>query len=516
MVLSKTLLTSMAGVLLLATAPAFADYVVTTDSDADDGGDGHCSLREAIIAVNSQADYHECTSSNVGESFVSFAIAPDLGEVHEIQLGAALPTVTHFIGIDGTTQSGTSCAPTPNVRVQITNPSALAIDGIVLDAGSATSDVRGLAISGFASSEQAGLRIESNDAKVGCVLAGTDASGSTAQPNYYGIYVNGQAARIGVATPTEWRPNLLSGNSKANVFVNTGGADTVISGNYIGPDSSGITALPSSFGIYAQGVAGLRIGYADSTTPSERQRNIIGVSSPPAASSSEVEFDNTIDSAISGNYIGVGGDGATVLPMTSGIGVIVFQSSSTLVGCDGIAAPTDCRNVIANPAGVAVEAFEGSSNTAVVGNYLGIAADGMTVLSGSTSTVGINMNGTDVLVARNVITSGGLGTGIALTAGSTNQTPVFLNQSTAGSGGATLDSSDNCVQGNATAGVATNMDANTTVLSTTFIGNWWGAADGPAPNGSGDSAANNVVFEPFLTQQSSGCGLDHVFADGFE
>ena len=70
----------------------------------------------------------------------------------------------------------------------------------------------------------------------------------------------GQSAEIGVATPTEWLPNLISGNTSANVFVNAGGADTVISGNYIGVDSSGVTPLPSAFGIYAIQVAGLHIG----------------------------------------------------------------------------------------------------------------------------------------------------------------------------------------------------------------------------------------------------------------
>jgi len=516
MVLPQFIRSMAAALLLLSTAPAFADYVVTTDSDADDGSDGVCSLREAITAVNNQANYNECTSVNAGESIVSFNIAPGLGEVHVIGLTSALPKIIHFITIDGTTQIGTSCTPVPNVRVQIANPTNLAIDGVVLDAGSDLSDIRGLSFAGFAASQKAGLNIASNDVRVGCVLSGTNTSGTTAQPNWWGIYVNGQAAQIGVATPTEWLPNLISGNSQANVFVNAGGADTVISGNYIGVDSSGVTPLPSSFGIYAIEVAGLRIGYAAADTALERQRNVIAVSAPSLTTSIDLLFYNTIDNTVAGNYIGVGADGQTLVPIGSGLAVSVYQSSSTLVGCDGNTAPSLCRNIIANPAGFAVENWEGSSQTAIVGNYIGVAADGTTTFGGSANTIGIELTGGDALVSSNIITTGGFGIGIELSPNSAKVTPVFLNQTSAGSNGAVLDSSGNCVQGNGTAGVTVNIGSNPTVISTDFIGNWWGAADGPAPNGSGDSASGNVNFTPFLTAPAPACAVDEIFANGFD
>jgi CSLREA domain-containing protein len=516
MVLRQLIRSAAVGVLLLSAAPAFADYVVTTDSDADNASDGVCSLREAITAVNNQATYNECTSLNAGESAVSFNIAPGLGEVHVIELASALPKITHFITIDGTTQIGAWCTPVPNVRIQITNPTNLATDGLMLDAGSDLSDIRGLAISGFATSLKAGLNISSNDVRVGCVLSGTNASGTLAQPNWWGIYVNGQAAQIGVATPTEWRPNLISGNSQANIYVNAGGADTVISGNYLGVDSSGVTPLPSSFGIYAIEVAGLRIGYAAADTAPERQRNVIAVSAPAQTSSIDLLFYSTIDNTAAGNYIGVGADGQTLVPIASGLAVSVYQSASTLVGCDGNTAPSLCRNVIANPTGFAVQNWEGSSNTAIVGNYIGVAADGTTTFGGSANTIGIELTGADALVSSNFITTGGLGIGIELSPNSVKVTPVFLNQTAAGPNGAVLDSSGNCLQGNGTAGVTVNIGANPTVMSTDFVANWWGAADGPAPNGTGDSASSNVNYTPFLTSPASVCAADAIFADGFE
>jgi hypothetical protein len=56
------------------------------------------------------------------------------------------------------------------------------------------------------------------------------------------------------------------------------------------------------------------------------------------------------------------------------------------------------------------------------------------------------------------------------------------------------------------------------VISTDFTTNWWGAADGPAPNGSGNSASSNVNYTPFLTAPSPYCSLevDVIFANGFD
>jgi CSLREA domain-containing protein len=517
MVITKLLRSTLAAMLLLSAVPARADFVVTTDSDADDGSDGACSLREAITAVNNQANYNECTSANAGESTVSFAIPPNLGEVHVIQLSGALPPVTHSISIDATMQNGTACTPIPSVRVQIANPSALAVDGMTLDVGADFSSVSGLAVSGFSADTRAGIYIAANDVAVGCTISGTNASGTAAQPNYYGIYVNGQGASIGVANDTQWLPNLISGNSLANVFIAAGGSDSAVSASYIGVDSSGVTALPSSFGVYAQGATGVHIGYTGGAGTIDHQRNVIAVASPLATTSVDVEFDHAIDGVLAGNYVGVAADGQTTIPANSVIGVSVFGGDATLIGCDGNTPVGNCRNVVANSAGIAVQNFEGSTNTAIVGNFIGVAADGTTAFSGTMNARAIELDGADTLVARNVITTGGAGTGVLLSPNSNGQTPVFLNQTGAGSAGATLDSSDNCVQGNG-AGVDINTSSNPIVISTDFAANWWGATDGPAPNGSGNSASSNVNYMPFLAAPSPYCSLevDVIFANGFD
>ncbi|HSE12047.1 MAG TPA: CSLREA domain-containing protein [Rudaea sp.] len=488
-------------------SPTYASIVDTT-SDADDGGDGVCSLREAIIASNNGADHHECLGADGGINSVSFEIQPNDGEVKQIALTSALPNITHSIGFDGSPQAGTSCQPVPGVRVQIINPNNLTTDGLVLDTGSDYSSIGSIGVSGFNGSGAAGIRINSSHVQIGCVTIGTDVAGAVAQPNYHGIFVNGDQTWIGLVDAGSWLPNLISGNSFSNIRIAPGVSGTLITGNYIGVDITGLTPLSSGYGIYDQGT-GTHIGTGFTSGLPERQRNIIGVNMYPNVTV-DIELQSATGTIISGNYIGVGADGHTALPnLGSRIGI--NDSTGVLIGCDGNSSWDGCRNVIANTvAGSSIANFAGSPGNAVVSNFIGVAADGVSALTGFSST-GITV-ASDTLVARNVITTGNRG--IALE----NDPPgtaaaIFLNGAAAGSSGAILDSTDNCVQGNANGGVVL---LSGTATATTFANNWWGAADGPAPGGSGDSVAANVTATPFLDGSSVYCGFDDIFGNGFD
>lgn len=501
----RLFLSAVAAVLAL---PAHAS-IVDTASDADDGGDGACSLREAIIASNSSADYHECLGADGGIHVVTFQIQPNDGAVKQIALGSPLPPVTQAIGFDGSPQAGTSCQPVPAVRVQITNPNSLTSDGLVLDSGSDFSSIGSIGVSGFNGSGAAGIRINSSHVQIGCVVVGTDAAGAVAQPNYHGIFVDGDQVSIGLVDSVTWLPNLIAGNSFSNIWIAPGISGTLISGNHIGVDHSGLTPLASGYGIYDQG-SGTHIGTGFSDGPPERQRNIIGVNVYPNVSI-DVELQSASGTIISGNYIGVGVDGHTALPnLGSRIGI--HDSTGVLIGCDGNSSWDGCRNVIANTvAGSSIGNFSGAAGTAIVSNFIGVAADGVTALSGGFSSTGIVVGG-DTLVARNVVSSGNHG--IALeNAPPGTAAAIFLNGVPAGSSGAILDSADNCVQGNSNGGVVLESGTPT---ATTFANNWWGAGDGPQPGGSGDAVAANVTATPFLNAPSAYCGFDGIFGNGFD
>jgi CSLREA domain-containing protein len=79
-----------------------ADLTVTTLSNADNGADSVCTLREAITAANTNANYHECTSLTAyGDDTITFAVSGT------IPLSSTLLAITDPAGltIDGTGQS---------------------------------------------------------------------------------------------------------------------------------------------------------------------------------------------------------------------------------------------------------------------------------------------------------------------------------------------------------------------------------------------------------------------------
>ncbi len=88
--------------LLLAGMPAqsaraAATLTVNTTSDADNNSDGVCSLREAIIAANSNANYNECTSTGYGADTINFDNT--LGTATITLSGSALPNITDTDGL---------------------------------------------------------------------------------------------------------------------------------------------------------------------------------------------------------------------------------------------------------------------------------------------------------------------------------------------------------------------------------------------------------------------------------
>ncbi len=91
-------------------------------------------------------------------------------------------------------------------------------DGLTTEVDSDCSSISGLAIWDSPPTRARVTYIAANDVAIGCTISGMNASGTSPQPNYYGIYINGQGAYIRIATATQWPPNLISGNSYANVL----------------------------------------------------------------------------------------------------------------------------------------------------------------------------------------------------------------------------------------------------------------------------------------------------------
>jgi CSLREA domain-containing protein len=115
--------------------------VVNTLSDADVNSDGKCSLREAIIAAQTDADHNECAGTGYRDDTITFSVSGT------IALQSALPDIIPGygdLGIDGSGQnivfSGDSDGDgSGNVRVfRVMTNATFGLSGLTLTKGNAS------------------------------------------------------------------------------------------------------------------------------------------------------------------------------------------------------------------------------------------------------------------------------------------------------------------------------------------------------------------------------------------
>jgi len=212
----------------------------------------------------------------------------------------------------------------------------------------------------------------------------TNSTGFLIAGNYVGLDVNGTTAIknsggggifIGNASLTNWiggsttaARNVISGNNSCGISM-VGSASQVVQGNYIGTDADGGFAIGNSTeGIFLQNSTNNLIGGAGAG-------NV--VSGNPAT---EIELTNSWNNAIQGNYVGLNAAGTAGLGPNglyggSGTaGIYFFNSSSNLIGGSGGGA----GNVVSsNFWGIELL---GSSWNIIKGNFVGVAADGVTAV----------------------------------------------------------------------------------------------------------------------------------------
>ena len=203
---------------------------------------GTCTLRDALTLA----------AAAPGPNMIGFKIGA--GGPATIALTSALPTVPASTTIDGTTQTGWVGPP----LITLEGSGAGAVDGLdlgvppplvppgSLPAGNST--IRGLAIVGFSSLGQAGIRVSSTGDKIVGNYIGVAASGSVPDGNATGIAIG--AASTTVGGPAAADRNVISGNAGEGISVananqsfdpNMGGE--AIEGNLIGTAADGTTPL---------------------------------------------------------------------------------------------------------------------------------------------------------------------------------------------------------------------------------------------------------------------------------
>ena len=234
-----------------------------------------------------------------------------------------------------------------------------------------------------------GGNVISGNMSVG-VNVGSAASGSQIQGNYIGvgangstvvantgdgIYVTGVSINTLIGTNADGsndaaEANTISGNSSGILIDTAGTTGTMIYGNYIGTDASGLLARGNSYdGVRIEN--GATTNYIGGSTST--RRNIIAANGNDGI---QIDGDATDGNFIQNNYIGLGSDGTTVLGNAFAGITITGGADNTTIGGIGLG------NVIVGNGYNGIEINGASSGTTIYGNSIGINAAG-TIVAGN-------------------------------------------------------------------------------------------------------------------------------------
>jgi hypothetical protein len=344
--------------------------VVNSNNNVSDGtcNATHCSLREAIIASNTNAgtqtiifDIQDVTGTG------PFTITPLTTDL--------LPLITGTVIIDATTQFGYVGQPIVELNGQNAGGGA---NGLQLSTTSST--IRGFVINRFS---LAGIQISGNNNVIERNFIGTDVNGTLARANTKGIVISANGNTIG-GTNASAR-NLISGNTESGIEINAGSTSNVIIGNYIGTNLTGTAALANlRDGVFIVNASGNTIGGTTGITTGGACTGACNLISGNGISGITINGSAT-GNTILGNFIGTGVSGTVAIPNLSH-GVSLAANSNTVGGTTPVE-----RNVISGNAvnGVLIN---GSSSNVIQGNFIGIDTSGTLDLGNNGR--GIHVNGT--------------------------------------------------------------------------------------------------------------------------
>jgi CSLREA domain-containing protein len=294
--------------MLLAPASARANTITVNNSTIDvTANDGQCTLREAIIAANtntaSGALAGECAAGAAGLDTIAFAI-PGAG-VKTIARTSALPAITEAAIIDGYTQplsSANTNALNAGINavllIELTGVDGDGIGGLHINASGSV--VRGLNIHGSGDE----ITVNASNVIIAGNFLGTNPAG-TAEGAFGGFGIrleSGDNNVFGGAAPAD--RNLIAGDKQGGIALNAGNG-TLIQGNYIGTDVTGTLPINN---------VGSREGVVGSPTS-----NTMILGNLISANSSGGVFLNGRGGVMQGNLVGTQRDG--VSPLGNNFGV---------------------------------------------------------------------------------------------------------------------------------------------------------------------------------------------------
>jgi CSLREA domain-containing protein len=249
-----------------------------------------------------------------------------------------------------------------------------------------------------------GTKVQGND-------IGTNAAGSAAVPNLYGILVeNSSAVQIG---GTAAERNVISGNVAQGIFLKGANPDqpTAIQGNYIGLNASGTAAIANAGSGILVGGDTPAVDFEDT----EISHNVISGNALDG-----IRIDPWTDSDVSGthigyNIIGLNAAGTDAVP-NAGVGVRITtehggNASNNDIGDrfqDGV------RNVISGNTGDGIQLLgPGTYFNEVLDAYIGTDAAGSSAIGNGGSGVHIYSGAERIDILRSTIAGNAAGIEIA-------------------------------------------------------------------------------------------------------
>ena len=351
-----------------------------------------CTLRAAI------------QFANVKDPGVAVSIVFDIPDAVDTQTidvgvdgGEPLPIITHSLEVDATTQTGFVDKPI----IELNGANVPTGDGFSISGVGAT--IRGFVINGF--EQGAGIRIENS---TGSVIQGnrigTNAEADSSVPNGAGIILIDVVDALigGRNTPQNEEAcsadcNIISGNNDSGVkFLEITSKLNKLTGNFIGVDASGTSALPNAnSGVFIDEATNNQVGGPFRLNEGDicnGECNVISGNEGDAG----VRIDRAKKNSVAGNFIGTDVNGSTAIPNPTGVSLMT--SDETEIGGLTETPGLGRGNVISGNRNAGVRIEMASLENSVRGNIIGPDVTG-------TKTVprGIAKNGSEHLQSSGVL-----------------------------------------------------------------------------------------------------------------
>jgi hypothetical protein len=355
----------------LLPAPAGANtYTVTSTADAGAG-----TLRQAIASAN----------GNPGPDAIHFALGGS--GVRVIALASVLPSLLSDLTIDGTTQPGFTGAPI--VRL---DGGGLPANVHGLDVGGSSVTVKGLQIVRMSGP---GIRVWGANFTLESSYLGTDGTADL------GNELEGLVCQAGVGLeiggPTASAGNVISGNDGNGIVLYQPCSGASVQSNRIGTNAGGTAAVGNALsGLYSDAANGV-IGSA----------TVVGAGNVISGNGlAGVRLGFTANGTlVAGNRIGTRASGTAAIPNAS-FGIDSGGSGNTIGGTASFG------NLVSGNAGVGINLTVSATDNLVLGNRVGVNADGTAALANA---AGIDVHAASVTIGGNLV-SGNLGNGVTVRA----------------------------------------------------------------------------------------------------